>query len=137
MMLAACAIYYCLRLPSVIRYLSGQYMDEFRSASKIKELFESYNCSKDIVDDMYRIFKVGCPNKLVGEGTRESFTNYWKYNNHSSIHNNVTKVMKIMNKEDHHSFLIPFSRILVWFAPNVILIPQGLVIKPPKKDRSV
>ena len=136
-MLAACAIHYDLHLPSVVRYLSGEYTAEFRSASKIKELLESYNCPKEIVDDMYRIFKVGCPNKLIGEGTRENFVDYWKYNNHSSIHNNVQKVMKVMNKEDRHSFLIPFPRILAWFAPNVMLTPQGLVIKPPKKDRLV
>ena len=132
-MLPACVIYYDLHLPSVIRYLNGQYTAGIRSTTKFKELFESYNCPKDIIDDIYKIFKVGCPNKLSGEGTRENAINYWKYNNHSSIDNNVAKVMKVINKEDHYSFLIPFSRLLAWFDPNVMLTLQGLVIKPSKK----
>ena len=111
-LLAACAIHYDLHIPSVIRYLSGEYMAEFRNAFEIDKLLESRGCPSEIRQDLFRIFKVGCPNKLQGEDSRQNFIDYWKYRNHSSIDKNVEKVLKVMNKEYKNSYLIPFPSIL-------------------------
>ena len=50
-LLTACAIHYDLHMPLVIRYLSGEYMAEFRNAFEIDKLLESRGCPSEIRQD--------------------------------------------------------------------------------------
>ena len=59
------------------------------------------------------------------------------YSNHSSIAKNMHKVEKTMNKEERNKFIGVFPCWLERFLPHMYLTPQGLLVKPRKKDRLV
>ena len=80
---------------------------------------------------------VGFPNYLVAEDTRSNFLDYYRYGNHITIAQNISKVMKTMNKEDKHSYLMTLPSILARLIPDLKLTPQGLIIKPGKNDRLI
>ena len=47
----------------------------------------------------------------------------------------MEKVKKVMNKEDMTCSLIHFPYQMTRFIPHIHVTPQGLIIKPGKKDR--
>ena len=136
-LLAACLLHYDLHIPSVIRYLDGEYTANFRRVEETLAVLRKHDCPEALVDELERIILVGCPNHMNAEGTRENFMQYLKYGNHTTISANLEKVMKVMNKEERHSFLVALPGILARFFPDMHLTPQSLLKKPERKDRLV
>ena len=104
-LLTACAIHYDFHIPSVIRYLGGEYIGQHLDLPTIIDCLVDHDCPEEIVQDLERILTAGCPAKLVADDTRKNFLEYWKYGNHLTIAANMDKVMKMMNKEDKNSFI--------------------------------
>ena len=136
-LLTACIIYYDLHIPSVIRYLGGEYLGQHLDVPNILAGLRQYSCPDDILLDLERILTKGCPTKLVAEDTRANFIDYWKYGNHVSIATNIAKVLQTINKEDKNSFLMVLPAILGRLIPNIRYTPQGLVVKAGKNDRLI
>ena len=111
-LLAACAIHYDLHIPSVIRYLGGEYIGQHLEVSSTINCLRKHACPEEIIQDLERILTKGCPAKLVADDTRKNFLDYWKYGNHLTVASNIDKVMKTMNKEDKNSFLMVLPAIL-------------------------
>ena len=80
---------------------------------------------------------VGCPNYLVAEDSKANFLDYFHYGNHITIAHNISKVMKIMNKEDRNSYLMTLPSILARLISDMKVTPQGIIIKPGKNDRFI
>jgi len=57
----ALAIHYDLHIPSIIRYLGGNYTKAYLDVPAILQLLRSFQCPIDILRDVERIYTVGSP----------------------------------------------------------------------------
>ena len=132
----AAAVHYNLHIPSVIRYVGGNYTAEYRDVDTILRSIKNI-----VPDDLYlevkRVLTLGAPTILKGESSRQNFEDYRKYGNHSSIKKHFATAQATMNKETRNQYVIPFPCWLARFTPNIHLTPQALVIKPGKNPRLV
>ena len=129
--------YYDLDVPTLIRFLGGNYTGEYRDVTSTIETLQKSNCNPKIIDDLRKIFTIGCPIKLVASTSRENFLHFFHYGNHTSIAKNVYKTTKALNKEDRNQFLIPLPYWLTRFLKHLHITPQGLLIKKDKNDRMI
>ena len=130
-MLAA-LFHYDLNIPTLIRFLGGNYTGEYRDvASTIKALRDS-KCNEKIIDDLNRIFTTGFPNKMNVSSSHNNFMEFLRYGNHSSMDKDPVKTQKVMNKEDRNQYLIPLPLWIARFIRDLHLTPQGLLEKPGK-----
>ena len=135
-MFVAAAIHFDMHIPSVIRYLGGNYTAAYRDVPSILNLVKD-KVSDNLFLDMKRILEVGAPNFLVAESTQTNFETYRKYGNHPTLSQNIVKVRKVMNKEERNSYVIPFPNWMTRLIPNLHTTPQGLIVKPGKNDRLI
>ena len=91
----------------------------------------------DLLSDFRRILEVGAPNFLVAKSSQKNFEIYRNYGNHPTLHQNMAKVQKVMNKEERNSCVIPFLNWMMRLIPNLHTTPQGLIVKPGKNDRLI
>ena len=105
--LLAATIHYNLDVPTLIRYLGGNYTGESRKINETIEIFKKSNYDDEIISDLRRILEIGCPNKFNAHSSRKNFLDFAKYGNYSSIDKNLEQTLKAMNKEDKNQFLIP------------------------------
>ena len=133
----AATLNFNLDIPTVIRYLGGNYTGEYRNVKKTIAILKKSKCDAKIITDLKRILELGCPNKLNAHSTRQNFLDFHKYGNHTSINNNIEQTIKAMNKEDKNQYLIPLPNWLARFIPHLHITPQGLLIKKGKNDRLV
>ena len=75
-LLAACAIHYDLHIPSVIRYLGGEYIGQHLEVSTTIDCLRRHDCPETIINDLERVLTKGCPAKLVADDTRKNFSDY-------------------------------------------------------------
>ena len=136
-MFLACAIHYNFDLPSVIRYTGGNYTAAHQDVEAIVSTLTSAGCDQQLMDEVQRIMTIGCPAYLNAESSQANFEAFAKYGNHTTITKNIAKVLKAINNETRHCYVIPFPRWIIPLCPNIHLTPQGLLIKPGKKDRMV
>ena len=72
MKFAAAAIHYNFHLPSVIRYTGNNYTADYRdidwTLNKVKDIIPA-----DGYSELERVFKIGSPNILIAESSRENF----------------------------------------------------------------
>ena len=136
-MFLACALFYNLDLASVIRYTGGNYTAAHQDVDAITSQLTSAQCDPSLVAEIRRILTVGCPAYFNAESSNENFKLFFQHGNHSTIATNIAKVMKTINKETQHCYVIPFPRWLARLCPNIHLTPQGLLIKAGKKDRMI
>jgi len=135
-MLAA-LLYYDLDVPTLIRFLGGNYTGEYRDVSSTIKILQESNCNPTVINDLKKIFTIGCPNKLVASTSRENFLHFFHYGNHTSITKNIHKTTKALNKEDRNQFLIPLPCWLARFLKHLHITPQGLLMKKDKNDRMI
>ena len=126
-MLAA-TLQYDLNIPTLIRFLGGNYTGEYRDSKQTKAL-ENAKCNKKIIEDLQRLLEKGSPNRMNASSTHKNFLDFFRYGNHSTIDNNIEKTLKTMNKEDRNQYLISLPNWLARFIPHLHVTPQGLVIK--------
>ena len=112
-LLTACAIHYDLHVPSIYRYLGGEYTGSYLKVDQTMAALHKYGCPIQTMQEVQRVMAVGCPNYLVAEDTRSNFLDYYRYGNHITIAQNMSKVMKTMNKEDKHSYRMTLPSIFV------------------------
>ena len=136
MCFTAAALHFDMHIPSVIRYVGGNYTADFRDVNEIVKQLEGKVDPKDI-EDLKRVFTTGAPGRLVAESSKDNMLDYWRYGNHTSILKNIDKVNKTMNKEDKHCYVIPMPNWLARFIPNSFYTPNGLISKPGKNDRLI
>ena len=135
-MLAA-SFHYNLDIPTLIRFLGNNYTGEYRDVDSTMKILRDTNCNPRIINDLHRIFTVGCLNKMNAHSTHTNFRRFLKYGNHSSMDKDIGKTQKVMNKEDKNQFLIPLPNWLARFIRDLHVTPQGLIVKPEKNDRLV
>ena len=111
----------------------GNKLQKFRRVKETLTVLQKHDCPKDLVAELERTLLVGCPNHMNAKDTRENFMQYLKYGNHTTISANLAKVMKVMDKEERHSFLVALPGILARFIHDMHLTPQYLLKKPEKK----
>ena len=97
---------------------------------------------KGIVDEatyqhIARILTFGCPAKINAHFSAQQVKEYRTYGNHKTIDSNPTLVAKAMNKEDARENIFTVERMLGLFITNINYTPQGILIKPNKKDRLI
>ena len=135
-MLAA-TLQYDLDIPTLIRFLGGNYTGEYRNTKLTIQKLKESNCNAKVVKDLKRLLEVGCPNHMNASSSHNNFLDFLRYGNHSSIDKNIEKTTKAMNKEDKNQYLIPLPCWLARFIRNLHITPQGLVVKPGKNDRLI
>ena len=130
-MLAA-TLQYNLDIPTLIRFLGGNYTGEYRKTEEIIKILRDTKCNEKIIDDLQRLFQKGSPNYMNTSSTHKNFLDFFRYGNHSTIDNNIEKTLKTMNKEDRNQYLISLPNWLARFIPHLHVTPQGLLIKDGK-----
>ena len=135
-MLAA-LFYYDLNVPTLIRFLGGNYTGEYKDVASTIKILKDSKCNEKVIDDLNRIFITGCPNKMNVSSSHNNFMEFPRYGNHSSMDKDPVKTQKVMNKEDKNQYLIPLPLWIARFIRDLHLTPQGLLVKPGKNDRLV
>ena len=135
--LLAATLHYDLNIPTVIRYLGGNYTGEYRDVKKTIKILKKSKCDETIISDLKRTLELGCPNKFNAHSPHNNFLDFFRYGNHSSINKNLEQTLKAMNKEDRNQYLIPLPNWLARFLPNLHITPQGLLVKKDKNDRLI
>ena len=133
----AASFHYDLDIPTLIRFLGGNFTGEYRDVDSTMNILKETKCDTKVMEDLHRVFKTGCPNKMNAHSSHKNFMQFLRYGNHSSIDKDIAKTKKAMNKEDRNQFLIPLPMWLARFIKNLHVTPQGLVVKPGKNDRLI
>ena len=110
----------------------GAHRDPDVIVPKIQELVDP-----QVARDLDRILRVGCPARFNEEGTHQEFKEMFEYGNHKSLSANIPKVLETMNKEDKKGHVLTLPSWLAPLIPDLMLTPNGLVVKPGKNDRLV
>ena len=130
------ALIHKLQMPAVIRSLKGNHTALHRDPEEILSQCEEA-LDQDLLAQLHRVLHNNNPSHFQGYATAKQRAENRIYGNHSSIAKNMKKVEKTMNKEERNKFVGVFPCWLERFLPHMYLTPQGLLIKPRKKDRLV
>ena len=136
MQFLACILHYNFNSSSVFRYLGNNHTNEHIQPDDL------YDQLTGIVPDninkyLHRALTTGAPSKINAHSPRNNFLDYLKYGNHKSITMNSPLVIKALNKEDKHNFVMHFPAWTARFIYNLHVSPEGILIKPNKNDRIV
>jgi len=132
----AALFHYNLHLGSVIRFCGNNYTNEHLHVPSIMTNLK-HIVPTHIYDYVYRALTTGAPTKINGHSSHGNFLDYKRYGNHVSITSRPDLVEKSLNKEERNSYALPFPSWLARFIPHLHLSPEGIIIKPGKKDRIV
>ena len=136
-MRSALLLHFSGDIAACIRYVGGTLLGlPYRSPTIILPRL------KGIVDEatyqhIARILTFGCPAKINAHFSAQQVKEYRTYGNHKTIDSNPTLVAKAMNKEDARENIFTVERMLGLFITNINYTPQGILIKPNKKDRLI
>ena len=118
-----CSIHYNFDLPSVIKYTGGNYTSVHQDVDAIVNTLTSAGCHQEIISKVQRIMSIGCPAYFNAESSQANFTSFAKYGNHITITKSIAIVLKAINNETRHYYVIPFPRWIIILYPNIHLIP--------------
>ena len=119
----ACAIHYKFELPSVIRFKCGNYTSAYQDVDDIIATLTSDGCNKSLVNKIKRIMSVDYSVHLNAYSSQENFQAFSKYGNHTTIINDILKILHVINNETKHCYDIPFPRWIITLCPNIHLTP--------------
>jgi hypothetical protein len=74
--------------------------------------------------------------KFISSSTVANALLHWHLLNNPSIFAKLPQVMYTMNKEDKNNFVM-MPHWLVWFIPNLFMMPQHSLEHPWKKDHQI
>ena len=120
----AALIYYELDVPTLIRFLGGNYTGEYRDIQSTIASLKASKCNDQVIHDLQRLLSQGCPMKMNASSTHSNFLQFLRYGNHSTIKDNVAKTHKAMNKEDRNQYLIPLPVWISRFIKHLHVTPQ-------------
>jgi hypothetical protein len=130
----AAAVHYDFHIPSVYRYVGGNYTASYRDVPEILSHIENI-VPQHIYDDVKRILTVGTPRIFQAESSRKNFETYREYGNHSSIEKHKDRVKILMNKEERNCYVMVFPCWIARFVPDSHLTPQSILVICGKNDR--
>ena len=133
----AALLHYDMDIPTLIRYLGGNYTGDYRDTDYTIKILKESNCDPQIISDLEKILTLGCPMKMVASTTRQNFLEFLNYGNHTSIKQNLEKTLNTMSKEDRNQYLIPLPKWIARFLKHLHVTPQGLLVKKDKNDRLI
>ena len=70
-MLAA-TLQYELDIPTLIRFLGGNYTGEYRNSKESIRALKEANCDEQIIKDLQRLFEKGSPNYMNASSTHKT-----------------------------------------------------------------
>ena len=132
----ALAIYYNFHIGSIIRFLGRNYIAAHRKAPALIEKIRGI-VPEETIEHMRKLFTTGAPMKMNGHSDRNNFLNYYDYGNHDSVDKNPGLIVKALNKEHKHKYVMAFPGWISRFVPHLHITPQGLLIKPKKNPRII
>jgi len=132
----AALLHYNLHLGSVIRYCGNNYTNEHLNVPSIIRKLQNI-VPQNIINYVHRALTTGAPTTIQGHSSHANFLDYKRYGNHVSITSRPDLVETSLNKEERNSYALPFPSWLSRFVPHLHLSPEGIIIKPGKKDRIV
>ncbi len=136
-MRSALLIHYCGDVATCVRYVGGlligyPYRDHRVILPRIKNIVDDETNS-----DIARILILGCPASINAHFSRTQVEAYRRYGNHKTIQSNPGLMEKAMTKEDARDNIYTVYQDLAIFVPHINYTPQGLLVKPGKKDRLI
>ena len=134
-MFMALAFHYDLHIPSMIRYLGGNYTKQHLDVARIVQTMSTYGVPEEVIRDVQRIYTLGSPSSFFYEESLENATLYVRYGNHSSVSTNMSVVLATINKEERFSYCLPLPSWLYRFIPDIHINPQAVLISKDKSPR--
>ena len=125
-----------LHIPSVIRYLGGDYVGDHLQRTQLLRRLRTLIPST-LYYNIKRVLTYGSPAKFDGYSTNTNFWEYKRYGNHASVTQHVDNTLSILNKEERNKVLLPLPNWLARFIPHLHITPSAIVIIPRKKDRLI
>ena len=83
--LLAATLHYKLDVPTLIRFLAGNYTGEYRNSKDTINALRDSNCDEEVISDLQRLLDKGCPNKMNASSTHTNFMDFFRYGNHTFI----------------------------------------------------
>ena len=74
-MLAA-ILRYDLDVPTLIRFLGGNYTGEYRKIEDTIKILKDTKCNEKNIEDLQRLFKTGSPNYMNASSTHKNFLDF-------------------------------------------------------------
>ena len=133
----ALAIHYNFHIPSMIRFLGGNYTRNHLDVTQIRRDLERFHVPFDIIKDVVRIYTFGSPASFRYHESFENAEKFRRYGNHSSITQHLPSVLSALNKEELHSYCLPLPMWVYRFFQDVHCNPQGLIVIPGKNPRTI
>ena len=115
-MASAAMIHFGLDPGKLVRWLGGKYTGEHRNANHTLTAVGDH-VSLDSFNHMKRIHLGGSPYKLTFNKPLANKSLMIKRGNSKSFNNNPELFLKIMNKEDRYSHILPLNKLLCTFSP--------------------
>ena len=72
----AALIHYDLDIPTLIRYLGGNYTGEYRDLQETVQILKDSQCDPTVISDLEKIFRIGCPMKMNASSTKKNFRDF-------------------------------------------------------------
>ena len=64
--------HYDLDIPTLIRFLGGNYTGEYRDVQSTIQILRDSKCDPKIVSDLENILTIGYPNRLIASSSRKN-----------------------------------------------------------------
>ena len=74
-MLAA-TLKYDLDVPTLIRFVGGNYTGEYRKFEHTIKIWNDTKCNEKVIEDLQRLFKTGSPNYMNASSTHKNFLDF-------------------------------------------------------------
>jgi hypothetical protein len=116
-----------------VRFLSGEYTDQYRDVRCTLDAIRDHVTSDDY-GHIKQILLDGCPAQLTFKEPSSNKLEFISCGNLKSFVENPQLVQKTMNKEDRYSHLVPMDPLLCKLSPYLCHTTQSNVIKDGKNN---
>ena len=89
-----------------MRYLVGNYAGAHRDIESTAATLRKHSVPENLVGHYKRVMTVRCPHIFNATITHENALKYWRAGNNLSINRKLEHVIKTMNKEHKHKFVV-------------------------------
>ncbi len=125
-MTTACFFHFDFDTAAVVRWLGGVHTNGHRnSRHTLGTLAQAVDPS--ILHDLERIFTVGVPALCNAEATETNFKAAFRYGNHKTVYEDVSKTKKAITKEARKGYVLVLDPWLSYFIPHLHRTPIGII----------